>query len=112
MGDHDSEIMDDGCLDRDDAGALGVVAARCEGADAAAVHAGAGGGVSAGLFLDGLLATSDARPDGCARRRRAILGRGASRPSWAAAGGTQMRCAILCGTMSLEHLADPMTRFW
>src|SRR6202034_584175 len=46
MGDHDSEIMDDGGLDRGDAGALGVVAARREGSDAGFVHARAGGGVS------------------------------------------------------------------
>jgi hypothetical protein len=46
MGHHDSEIMDDGGLDRGDAGALGVVAARREGSDAAFVHARAGGGVS------------------------------------------------------------------
>src|SRR5271163_110321 len=46
MGHHDSEIMDDGGLDRVDAGALGVVAARGEGSDAAFVHAGACGGVS------------------------------------------------------------------
>ena len=44
MGDHDSEVMDDRCIDRGDAGALGVFAAGCEGADAVAVHAGAGGG--------------------------------------------------------------------
>jgi len=46
MGHHDSEIMDDWGIDRDDAGALGVVAAGCEGSNAAFVHAGACGGVS------------------------------------------------------------------
>lgn len=44
MGDHDWGFMDDRCIDRGDAGALGVFAAGCEGADAVAVHAGAGGG--------------------------------------------------------------------
>jgi hypothetical protein len=28
MSIHDSEVMDESCIDRDDAGALGVVAAR------------------------------------------------------------------------------------
>ena len=56
-------------------------------------------------------ATSDARPDGCAPRRRAIPARGASRPSWAAADGTQMGCAMSCGTMS-SSTWRPMTRFW
>ena len=37
MGFHDSEIMDDRCIDRGDTGALGVFVARCEGADAAVV---------------------------------------------------------------------------
>ena len=46
MGHHDSEVMDDGGLNRGDAGALGVVAARREGSDAAFVHARAGGSVS------------------------------------------------------------------
>src|ERR1700749_145360 len=46
MGDHDSEIMDEGGLNRGDAGALGVVAGRREGSDAAFVHARAGGSVS------------------------------------------------------------------
>src|ERR1035437_798248 len=41
---HDSEIVDDGYFDRDDAGALGVIAAGCQSADGAIVHPGAGGG--------------------------------------------------------------------
>src|SRR5829696_4632777 len=41
MGDHDSEIMDD--LDRDDVGAVGVLASGCEGADQTVVHASEGG---------------------------------------------------------------------
>src|SRR5450756_3232039 len=43
IGHHDSEIVDDEYFDRDDAGALGVVAAGCESADGAIVHPGAGG---------------------------------------------------------------------
>jgi hypothetical protein len=46
MGDHDLEIMDDGCIDRDDAGPVGVVAAGRQSADPAFVYAGARGGVS------------------------------------------------------------------
>ncbi len=53
MGNHDSEIMD-GRLDRDDAGALGVLAAGREGADQAVVHASAGGDV--GGFVPGRFA--------------------------------------------------------
>ena len=41
MGDHDSEVMDGGSIDRGDAGAMGVVAARRKGAYAFSVHAGA-----------------------------------------------------------------------
>src|ERR1035437_4453487 len=44
IGHHDSEIVDDGYFDRDDAGALGVIAAGCQSADGAIVHPGAGGG--------------------------------------------------------------------
>ena len=57
---------------------------------------------SAGLFLDGLLATSDARPAGCAPRRRATPACGAtghSRPR-PVERGCGMRCAMSCGTMS------------
>ena len=53
---------------------------------------------SAGLFLDGLLGPE--RPHravcamraGCGPRLRATQDRGASRPSWAVAGGMQMPC--------------------
>src|SRR5450759_1518535 len=44
IGHHDSEIVDDGYFDRDDAGALGVIAAGSQSADGAIVHPGAGGG--------------------------------------------------------------------
>src|SRR5450759_185819 len=44
IGHHDSEIVDDRYFDRDDAGALGVIAAGCQSADGAIVHPGAGGG--------------------------------------------------------------------
>src|ERR1019366_4698808 len=44
IGHHDSEIVDDGYFDRDDAGALGVIAAGCQSADGAIVYPGAGGG--------------------------------------------------------------------
>ena len=43
IGHHDSEIVDDGYFDRDDAGALGVIAAGYQSADGAIVHPGAGG---------------------------------------------------------------------
>jgi hypothetical protein len=43
MGLHDSEVMDGGCIDRGDGGALGVLAAGCEGADTVLVHAGPSG---------------------------------------------------------------------
>src|SRR3984957_20943835 len=43
MGDHDSEIMDGGRIDRDDAGAMGVVAAGGEEADTFAICAGTDG---------------------------------------------------------------------
>ena len=84
MGHHDSEIMDDGGLDRGDAGAVGVVAAGCEGSDQAVVHAGAGGGVG-GSFLDGLLGAerrktgwmrAEAAGDPGPWRQQAMLGRG------------------------------------
>ena len=42
--------MDDGCIDRDNAGALGILAERSEGADAGIVHAGAGSGVGGAVF--------------------------------------------------------------
>src|ERR1035437_4902476 len=44
IGHHDSEIVDDAYFDRDDAGALGVIAAGCQSAHGALVLPGAGGG--------------------------------------------------------------------
>ena len=67
--------------------------------------------LNAGLFVDGLLATSVAKPDGCGRRRRAILGHGGSRRFWAVISGTPMDCAIWCATMSLSILPT-RTRCW
>src|SRR5208283_592578 len=47
-----------------------------------------------------------ARPDGCAPRRLGILARGASRRSWAAAGGTRMGLRDIVRDYALETLAD------
>src|ERR1019366_724533 len=83
IGHHDSEIVDDGYFDRDDAGALGVIAAGCQSADGAIVYPGAGGGFC-GLFLDGLLGgerrktgwmRAEAAGDPGPWRQQAILGR-------------------------------------
>ena len=63
-----------GIVDRGDAGAVGVVAAGCEGADPAVVHAGAGGGLGGPVPGRAARAPSGARPAGCGRRRRAIPG--------------------------------------
>ncbi len=66
---------------------------------------------SAGLFLDGLLGDERRKTRLDTRRGgRRPRGRGASRPSWAAADGTRMRCAMLCWTMS-SSTWRPMTRF-
>src|SRR5215207_9704885 len=54
LGHHDSEIMDDGRVGGGDAGAVGLVVAGCEGADAAAVPAGPNG--SLGRALSGCAA--------------------------------------------------------
>ena len=57
---------------------------------------------SAGLFLDGLLGPEPphravcAMRAGCGPRLRATRDRGASRPSWAVAGGVPMPCAMRC----------------
>ena len=76
--------MDGGGIDRDDAGALGVVVAGGEGADAAAVHQ-ERVAANAGLFLDGLLGTerrktgwmrAEAAGDPGPWRQQAVLGRG------------------------------------
>ena len=55
--------------------------------------------LNAGLFVDGLLGESVARPDGCAPRQRAILGLGGSRRFWAVTGGMPMHCVTWCATM-------------
>ncbi len=54
MGYHGFEVMDDGCIDRDDAGIMGVFVAGREAAYARVVRTGAAA-VNAGLFLDGSL---------------------------------------------------------
>ena len=43
MGDHDSEVMDIGRVDRDDTGTMGVLIAGGEGVDGAAVRGRSGG---------------------------------------------------------------------
>ena len=53
---------------------------------------------SANAFLDGLLGAERARPAGCAPRLLVIPAPGGSRPSWGAATGTQMLCAMGCAT--------------
>ena len=45
------------------------------------------------------------KPDGCARRQRAILGLGGSRRFWAVTGGMPMHCATWCD-YATERLAD------
>ena len=66
---------------------------------------------SAGLFLDGLLGDERRKTGWMRAEAGATLARGDSRPSWAAADGTQMGCAMSCGTMS-SSTWRPMTRFW
>src|SRR3954462_12785526 len=53
---------------------------------------------SAHAFLDGLLGPSGASPAGGEPRPLVIPAPGASRPSWGAATGTQMLCAMWCAT--------------
>jgi hypothetical protein len=67
--------------------------------------------LNAGLIVDGCLATSVAKPYGCARRQRAILGLGGSRRFWAVTGGMPMRCVTWCATMSPSILRT-ITRCW
>src|SRR5258707_5214565 len=55
---------------------------------------------NAGLFLEGLLGVSSARPVGSGRRRLAILAHGGSKQFWGVGIGTLMPCAISCATMS------------
>src|ERR1039458_4551077 len=94
IGHHDSEIVDDGYFDRDDAGALGVIAAGCQSADGAIVHPGAGGGfcwlipgrttrrraaqdrLDAGGSGGGSRVPAEAAGDPGPWRQQAILGRG------------------------------------
>ena len=76
--------MDDGSIDRDDAGAMGIVAARGEGPYAGAVHAGAGCSVGEPVFgraagrraPQDRLVRAEAAGDPGPWRRQAILGRG------------------------------------
>ncbi len=82
-------------------------AAGCEGADAAAVYAGAGCGFGR---AQACLAMSSARRAGCGRRRRAILARGDSRPFWAAAGGKLTTCAR--GLLIRRTIADQDLAFF
>jgi hypothetical protein len=58
-------IMDGRCIGRDDAGALGAVAAVCEGTDALRSRK-SGLPPQPGLFLDGLL-SEERRKTGCIR---------------------------------------------
>src|SRR3546814_7317561 len=67
MGLHGEETVDDGCIDRDDAGALGVIASGCEGADSGIVHARARG--CFGGFVHGRVAWRRAAQDGLDARR-------------------------------------------
>src|SRR3546814_13266525 len=67
MGLHGEETVDDGCIDRDDAGALGVIASGCEGADSGIVHARARG--CFGGFVPGRVAWRRAAQDGLDARR-------------------------------------------
>src|SRR5665648_4613 len=99
IGHHDSEIVDDGYFDRDDAGALGVIAAGCQSADGAIVYPGAGGGFC-GLISGRTTRRRAAqdRLDACGKRR-AIPVPGASRPFWVEDGGTLTRCATSCVNM-------------
>src|ERR1700677_5385937 len=111
MGDHDSEIMDDGGLDRGDAGALGVVAARREGSNATLCSRKSGWRRQRDRFWTGFLALSSARPAGCERKRRAIGAPGASKRFWGVDGGTPMRCAILLVTTRWRPWPIP-TQCW
>lgn len=62
-------------------------------------------------FWKACLEMSNARPDGCARRRPAILVHGGSKRSWVAAIGTRMLCAISFATMS-SSIWRMTTRCW
>jgi len=76
--------VDDGSIDRDNAGAMGIVAARGEGPYAGAVHAGAGCSVGEPVFgrvagrraPQDRLVRAEAAGDPGPWRRQAILGRG------------------------------------
>ena len=50
--------------------------------------------LNAACLWTGCLATSVVKPDGCARRQRAILDLGGSKRFWAVTGGMPMRCGI------------------
>ena len=87
MGLHDSEVVGDECIDRGDAGAMGVVTTVCKGAYTAVVQPGTRGGVcgivpgwsaGSGTVQDRLDASGGCRDPG-PWRQQAILGRGRGR---------------------------------
>lgn len=117
MGDHDSEIMDGGSIDRGDAGALGVLPAGCEGR-IGPLFAQERTAVSASLFLDGLLSDErrktgwmravlrQAQDDG-GRGPRSVAPAERARPRPLGGG----RCATSCATTPWRRLPIRM-RFW
>src|SRR5918993_3322460 len=104
--------MADECIDRGHAGALGGVALGREGAPAALVHAGPGGGFGGPASRMGCWGTSAARPAGCVPRRRVIRVLGGSRRSWAADVGTPTPCAISCAAMWLNTWPTRTPCWW
>ena len=93
---------DVGSIDRGDAGVMGIVAARGEASDATVVCARPRSNQTRDCSSMACLEMSDARRDGCVRRRPEIPGRGDSKRCWAATDGTLMRCATWCASMSLS----------
>jgi hypothetical protein len=61
---------------------------------------------NAGLFLEGLLEMSSARPVGCARRRLAIPAHGGSRRFWVVETGDADALCDIVHDYVIEHLAD------
>ena len=107
---HDKEVIDDGCIDRSDAGAFGFLAARDERAQARAVHAGAS--CCVGEPVPGACwVTSGVRQAGCAQRRPVILVRGGNRLLWAVGAGTRTGCATSCEIM-LSKTSPQTMRSW
>lgn len=102
--------MDDGNLDRGDAGAPGLVAAGGEGTPAPAVHAGTGRGLSWGI-PDGLLGP-ERRKTGWMRAEAAgDPAPGVNRRCSVVDAGTPTPCATWCGTMPWRPWPTRM-RFW